>query len=68
VGDPVAVGVERCAQAARRLGRRQADAEVGRAATAVRHPLHVAVDQVERDRAADVVEQRVRVPVGVVGL
>ena len=68
VRHPVAVGLERGAQAARRLGGGQDDAEVGAAAAAVAHPLHVAVVEVERHRAADAVEQRVGVAVGVVGL
>ena len=68
VGDPVALRVERGAQAARGLGGGQADREVGAAAAAVGHPLHVAVVGVERDRAADAVDQRVGVAVGVVGL
>ena len=68
VGDPVAVGVERGAQAAGGLRGAEADAEVGGAAAAVGHPLHVAVDEVEGDRAADAVEQRVGVAVREVGL
>ena len=45
----------------------QHDVEVGAAAAAVAHPLHVAVVGVERDRPAHAVEQRLRVAVGVVG-
>ncbi len=68
VRDPVAVGVERRAQPPRRLGGGQPDREVGAAPPPVRHPLHLAVVEVERDRPADVVEQRVGVAVGEVGL
>ena len=64
---PVALGIERGAQPPRRLGRGQADGEVGAPAPAVAHPLHVAVVGLERDRPADAVEQRVGVAVGEVG-
>ena len=67
VGDPVALRVERRAQAAGGLGGGQPDGEVGVAAAAVGHPLHVAVVGVERHGAADAVQQRVGVAVGVVG-
>ena len=66
-GDPVALRVQRRAQPPRRLGRGQDDGEVGVAAAAVGHPLHVAVVGAERDGAADAVVQRLRVGVGVVG-
>ncbi len=66
-GDPVAAGVERRAQPARGLVGGQRDREVGVAPAALADPLHVAVVGVERDRAADAVEQRVGVAVGVVG-
>ena len=65
--DPVALGLERGAQPARGLGGGQGDREVGLAAAAVAHPLHVAAVGVEGHRAADAVEQGVGVAVGVVG-
>ena len=55
LGHPVAVGVQRGAQPPRRLGGRQHDGEVGVAAAAVGHPLHVAVVGAEGHRAADAV-------------
>ena len=67
VGDPVAVGVERRPQAPGGLDGRERDREVGRAAAAVAHPLHLAAVGVEGDRAAHAVEQGVRVAVGEVG-
>jgi hypothetical protein len=67
VADPVALRVERGAQAAGGLRGGQRDREVRAAAAAVGDPFHVAVVGVEGDGAADAVDQRLRVPVGVVG-
>ena len=67
VVDPVAVGLQRRAQAARGLGGGENDREVGLAAPPVAHPLHVAAVGVEGHGAADAVEQRLGVAIGVVG-
>ncbi len=64
---PLALRAERRPQAPGRLRRRQDEVEVGAAQPTVREPLHLAVIGQEGDRAADPVDQRLRIAVDVVG-
>jgi hypothetical protein len=65
---PLAFRVERRPQPPCRLDRRQDEVEVGAAQPPVREPLHLPVVGQEGDRAADPVDQRLRIAVDVVGL